>query len=384
MASEPRRHRSMRLGIWYVCTKRQKGITHGSYDFPEAGAEGVGSLERRVPSQRAEETHYYQHTEICTEGVSMTIAFLEPHISVCGGIRRVIEISNRLFDRGHSVSWFIPDWVYDSGQLGGWMEQKFTVYPMSTIQKMHGPGKYDVVIFNEETQWSIARSFPAKARIYYALHWSVLHKDYNDIRNCYNGGFHIIANSNWTARAMLLETGAKPPVVNGAINPQVFHEVDGPKTTDILTYGASRLWKGKYIAEAVFDTLKDKGVTMQILGDNSGIPQSEMAKAYGSARCYLSTSWYEGWNWPGLEAMACGTPLVISDDGGSRDYAVDEHNCLVYPARDIEAATKCVLRVLGDTKLQSKLRTNGLKTVKERNWDTEITKFEGLLKGWVQ
>lgn len=312
----------------------------------------------------------------------MIIAFVEPHIAVCGGIRRVIEMSNRLFDRGHSVSWFIPDWVFDSGQLGGWMEQKFSVIPMRAIDQITGP--YDVAIFNEETQWPIARRIPAKARVYYALHWAVLHKDYNDLRNCYNGGFHIVANSNWTADAMLLETGARPEVVNGAVNPQVFHKMNEAKTVDILTYGASRLWKGKAIAEGVFEKLKHEDISMKIFGDNSGIPQEAMALEYASARLYLSTSWYEGWNWPGIEAMACGTPLVISDDGGSRDYAIDGYNCLVYPARNIERASQCVWEVLKSERLRTKLIANGLKTVEQFRWDKEMDRFEAILKGWVQ
>lgn len=307
----------------------------------------------------------------------MNIAFIEPHIAVCGGIRRIIEISNRLADRGHEITWLIPQRVYDSRQFGGWMEQKFEIKPLSYG---YDCVPFDVVVFNEETQYVEAKRVRAKSRVYYALHWAVLHKDYNVLRECYNGGFRLIANSNWTADAMLLETGVRPPVVNGAINPAIFHlpVAPVPQSCDILNYGASRPWKGKDIAVGIANRLGD--VILRLLGDDSGIPQNELHKVYASSGCYLSTSWYEGWNWPGLEAMACGTPLVISDDGGSRDYAIHEHNALVFPAYDIEAGANNVRRVLTDPDLRTTLIENGLKTVKRFQWEQEIAHFEAILK----
>lgn len=323
----------------------------------------------------------------------MQIAFIEPHINVCGGIRRVIEFSNRLSDLGHAVTWFIPDWVYDSKQLGGWMPQKFNVYPLRYTDMLRGsitdkekkPPRYDVVVFNEETQWQIARKFPADVRVYYALHWAVLHKDYNMLRNCYNGGFRIMANSTWTAESMLLETGSLPEVVYGGITEALFHPVSVPKQYDILAYGATRAWKGTDLVKAVFEKLvaQDKDLTMMTFGDNSGIKQEDMADAYGVCRVYLSASWYEGWGWPALEAMACGTPVVMSDDGGCRDYAVNNENCLMFKPRDVEHAASLVRRVLEDPRLAQRLSHSGLETAKRFRWDPEVKKMEALFKKWL-
>lgn len=307
----------------------------------------------------------------------MTIAFIEPHLSPCGGIRRIIEISNRLVDRGHQVTVLLPDWVYKGRQFGGWLEQKFDIKP---ITYGYDCIPFDIVIFNEETQYMEAKRVRGKQRFYYALHWAVLHKDFNVLRECYNGGFRLIANSNWTADAMLLETGVRPPVVNGAVNTKLFHPpvAPVPQTCDILNYGATRAWKGKAIAIEIAKRLEP--ITIRFMGDDSGVPQNELHKVYASAGCYLSTSWYEGWNWTGIEAMACGTPLVISDDGGSRDYAIHEHNALVFPAYDIDAACDNVRRVLTDPDLRLKLVKNGLETVKRFRWDQEIAKFEAILE----
>lgn len=39
----------------------------------------------------------------------MKISFVEPHLKIYGGIRRVIELSNRLTERGHNVTIFHSD-----------------------------------------------------------------------------------------------------------------------------------------------------------------------------------------------------------------------------------------------------------------------------------
>lgn len=304
----------------------------------------------------------------------MNIAFVEPHLAVCGGIRRIHEVANGLVRLGNNVDISIPDHVFDDEQVGGWMLKLFNVIPERDLLK----NKYDIVIFNEETQYPIARSVNATKRIFYVLHWAVLHKDFNTLRSAYNGGFHLIANSNWTADCMYLETGSKPPVHFGGIDHEVFKENENiEKEFDTGTYGASRFWKGAWIAEEVAAKLK---LSLFKFGDSSGINQEKLGEAYSKCKVWISPSYYEGWNWCGLEAMACGVPLVISDDGGSEDYALDGVNCLRFPARRVDLAIKAVERILKDKRLKYDLINEGLRTAKEYNWERSAKNFENILK----
>ena len=297
----------------------------------------------------------------------MLIAFLEPHLQICGGIRRIIETANGLVERGHRVVVILPDYAYQSGQHGGWLEQKFEITSESLandwILRHTDPAKnhpwFDVLIFNEETQYKVARKIKADVRVYYALHYSVLHKDLNVLRNCYNGGFHILANSNWTADAMELETLSRPPVIHGGLRHDIFHPVEIGKKFDISTYGATRFWKGGWIADYVAKRLNK---TLFKFGNDCGLPQEKLAEGYCQSKVYLSCSYYEGWNWPALEAMACGVPVVMSEDGGSGDYAKDGFNCLKFSPRDAESAAKAVEHVLKDSALRESLIKNGIDT----------------------
>ena len=55
-----------------------------------------------------------------------------------------------------------------------------------------------------------------------------------------------------------------------------------------------------------------------------------------------------------LEAMGCGTPIVVTDVGGTRSY-VDDTNAVLTPHGDAEAMTEAVLELLGDDERRAAL-----------------------------
>ena len=46
----------------------------------------------------------------------------------------------------------------------------------------------------------------------------------------------------------------------------------------------------------------------------------DLARRYAAAELYVSVSSYEGFGLPALEALACGTPVVVTDVGAARAY----------------------------------------------------------------
>lgn len=50
----------------------------------------------------------------------MKISFIEPHLKIYGGIRRIIEFANRLAERGHDVTIFHSD-----GTPCNWINLKY-------------------------------------------------------------------------------------------------------------------------------------------------------------------------------------------------------------------------------------------------------------------
>ena len=68
-------------------------------------------------------------------------------------------------------------------------------------------------------------------------------------------------------------------------------------------------------------------------------------------------SYAEGFGWPALEAMACGTPVVTSEDPALREVVGDAG--LHAEARDIDGLASEVGRLLDEDTLTDRLRRRG-------------------------
>ncbi|MGH9257348.1 MAG: glycosyltransferase family 4 protein [Vicinamibacterales bacterium] len=91
-----------------------------------------------------------------------------------------------------------------------------------------------------------------------------------------------------------------------------------------------------------------------------------LAEWYNAADVLVFPSLWEGFGWPPLEAMACGTPVVASDIPAIREV-VGDAGILVSPA-DPSAVAVAVERVLTDTALSQSLRTRGLERAARFTW----------------
>lgn len=97
------------------------------------------------------------------------------------------------------------------------------------------------------------------------------------------------------------------------------------------------------------------------------LSDSELVGVLAGARCFLYPSLHEGYGFPPLEAMACGTPVVTSATS-SLPEVVGDAGLLVDP-RDVEAVAAAVARVLGDDALHDALREAGLRRAASYTWE---------------
>ena len=97
------------------------------------------------------------------------------------------------------------------------------------------------------------------------------------------------------------------------------------------------------------------------------IDQKELPLFYNAAKISVIPSFYEGFGLTGLEAMACGTPVVSSNKTSLPEIL---GNAAIYfnPNNPEEMAEKMKL-VLTDKKLYNELRENGFKQIKKYSWE---------------
>lgn len=97
------------------------------------------------------------------------------------------------------------------------------------------------------------------------------------------------------------------------------------------------------------------------------VDSRDLQWAYRAADVLVFPSWWEGFGWPPLEAMASGTPVVCSNRGGLPEV-VGDAGILVDPG-DPAAILTAVERVLGDDGFRKDLVAAGLDRARMFTWE---------------
>jgi glycosyltransferase involved in cell wall biosynthesis len=97
-----------------------------------------------------------------------------------------------------------------------------------------------------------------------------------------------------------------------------------------------------------------------------GLDPADLPAVYNLARVLAHPAWYEGFGFPPLEAMACGTPVVVSDRSSLPELVGDAG--LIVPADDAEAWRKALENVVGDSDLAADLKRRGILRAAQFSW----------------
>jgi glycosyltransferase involved in cell wall biosynthesis len=74
-----------------------------------------------------------------------------------------------------------------------------------------------------------------------------------------------------------------------------------------------------------------------------------------------------------FEAMACGTPTIISDLPGVREHIIDKKTACLARPESRESLSSAINMLVSDKKLYNKIKENGLKMMPHYDW-REIAK----------
>lgn len=118
----------------------------------------------------------------------------------------------------------------------------------------------------------------------------------------------------------------------------------------------------------------DLGLADQIR-EFHGIADADLADLYGAADVLLFPSRWEGFGWPPLEALACGTPSVIASECRSVVDLLGDSS-LAEPGADTAALTDAVERILLDPALRRTLVDRGHPRVAALTWERTAEAYE--------
>jgi glycosyltransferase involved in cell wall biosynthesis len=93
---------------------------------------------------------------------------------------------------------------------------------------------------------------------------------------------------------------------------------------------------------------------------------------YRLASAFVFPSLYEGFGLPPLEAMASGTPVVISNVSSLPEVAGDA--AVLVDPYDVESIVDGMRRILSDPALAAELRRKGVERAREFSWERSVAK----------
>lgn len=130
---------------------------------------------------------------------------------------------------------------------------------------------------------------------------------------------------------------------------------------DLLLIGGN-FWEDKEIKETIKKYSLESSV--HALGPKE---QQQLPAYYRGAGMFCSPSLIEGFCMPVAEAMATGTPVIVSDRGALPEVVGDAG--IVVPATDVRKLAEHMLTVATDTKKRNSMIEKGLIQAKKYTWD---------------
>lgn len=210
--------------------------------------------------------------------------------------------------------------------------------------------------------WSDAKG----AKAYFVRHHELHGGDPERVRSTYRMAGMKFVIARWLKRLMEEEYGDSSAVlVPNGVDRQQFQYItrvrSKPPTIGML-YGR-QTWKGAGVA---FDAMRivqrnDPSVRVVCFGRESIArdhhppgnftfhlrpEQNQIPLIYKSAECWLVPSSTEGFGMPGIEAAACGCPLVATRCGGPEDFVEVGRNGYLVPVGDSSAMADAISRIL--------------------------------------
>ncbi len=351
----------------------------------------------------------------------MRITFLLSSLRLSGGVWYILKLARQLAQRGHHVSLVVP---------GKTTDPDLRLHIPSTVKIFESP----VPLLYPSSRkllfklvWSMAMITPL-SEVLIATHTPTvvptllasivlqkgkatwIHMDYEEqfegrflerwlLFNAPRWFRVIFTLSEPQAVLVRKQTKAKVVIVGSGLRSPLFYQLPPRKYKlqepfRVFYLGDARPRKGFWDALAAVE-LVAKSINIEFIVASkmpisfaTDVPcivyikptDEELIHLYKTSDIFVFSSWREGLGYPPLEAMACGTPVVLTNSWGVLDYARHEENCLLVPPREPTKLAEAIKRLLTDRQLYMRLAQNGPPTARRYTWETAIERLEEGLK----
>lgn len=133
---------------------------------------------------------------------------------------------------------------------------------------------------------------------------------------------------------------------------------------------------GRANYDDIHQTIKSMGLT-EIVSCLPPKNNEQLAKLYQAADIFLLPTKYESFGLVGIEAMACGLPMISCKVGGIEDYVTDQHDGLIIARTP--AAIANAISTLSESSLREHMSLNAITKSKQYDWNIVLTPLKQLV-----
>jgi glycosyltransferase involved in cell wall biosynthesis len=351
--------------------------------------------------------------------VGFVVSFLE----LTGGHIAVVEIANRLADRGHEVSLVYParsilsrrndvlrvaeriapdrllaPLFRTNGSDLDWMPFRGDVVRAPELEERHMP-ELDVVV---ATAWQTAErvaTFGTRTgtKIYFIQHYETWSGPERRVDATWRAPFVRIVTSEWLRRLARERFGIEDvAVVPYGVDVDRFRPVPTPprERPRIGLLSHDEPWKGLADSlEALRDVSGRRDFELVLFGlapPPGGLPagaqfvrrprRDELPALYSSFDVFLCGSWSESGPMTVAEAMACGTCVVSTDVGNVSLWSRDGEGAFLAPPRDPRALADALEAALADPGECARRASRGRELIQAFTWERTAEEFARVVE----
>ncbi len=136
-----------------------------------------------------------------------------------------------------------------------------------------------------------------------------------------------------------------------------------PSATLVLA-GAPSAGTTGYLGQ-INEQVRELGISQKVIV-RTDVSNADMPGLLQASDLVVQPSYYEGLGYSAIEAMAVGTPTILTDVAGFNEFAVDGINCRLVQPRDVEGLAAAMSLLNGDVNIQREIAAGGLATASAR------------------
>jgi glycosyltransferase involved in cell wall biosynthesis len=130
--------------------------------------------------------------------------------------------------------------------------------------------------------------------------------------------------------------------------------------------------KRGWLSEPIYSRAQSSPLASEIFFPGY-IPDADLPALYSAADLFAFPSLYEGFGLPPLEAMACGTPVVVSDSSSLPEVVGDAAICV--DAESAEKLATAMARPFEDADLRDRMVAGGAAQASQYTWQASAEKM---------